>query len=117
MVVLVVETQCLSGRAEVVVVLRIVAEVAGVEEAGVAEVEVVGNRDVRPDAGFLQSRYVLAGAVLGVACDLAGMDAPPEDGAPESRSSMGRFSVTSEGVTKTLRTILALPPSTTLWTW
>src|SRR3712207_6094201 len=52
-VVLVLETQCLSGRAEVVVVLRIVAEMTGAEETGVAEVEVVGDRNVRPEAGLL----------------------------------------------------------------
>src|SRR5215204_924479 len=80
--VLVVETQYLSGWAEVVIVFAIVAEVAGTKKAGVAEVE-VGDRNVRPNASLLQSRYVLAGAVLGVTGDLTGVDAPSEDGAPE----------------------------------
>src|SRR5215210_2968440 len=82
MVVLVMKTQCLSGRAEVVIVFGIVAEMAGAKKAGVAEVE-VGDRNVRPDAGFLQSRHILAGTVLGITGDLAGVAAPAEDSAPE----------------------------------
>ncbi len=111
-------TQCLPGRAEVVIVFRIVAEVAGAKEASIAEVEVVGDRNVlRPDARLLQSRHVLAGAVLRVPGDLALGWMRHRKTVLQSRSSIGRFSVTSEGVTKTLRMILALPPSTTWWTW
>jgi len=51
-VVLVLQTQCLSRRAEVVIVIGIVAEVPGAKEAGVAEVE-VGDRNVRPNASLL----------------------------------------------------------------
>ena len=47
-----VQTQYLSGRAEVVIVFGFVAEVPRAKEAGVAEVE-VGDRNVRPNASLL----------------------------------------------------------------
>src|SRR5215212_3939753 len=74
--------QVLVCGTHVDVLLGVVAEVAGTEEVGVAEVE-VGDRNVRSDAGLLQGCHVLAGAVLGVAGDAAGSDVPPEGGAPK----------------------------------
>src|SRR3954469_13286206 len=74
--------QVLVGRADVGVLLGIVAKMTGAEEAGITEVE-VGDRKISFDASLLQGRYVLAGAVPGVACDLTRFDVPAKDGVPE----------------------------------
>src|SRR5215212_6022069 len=74
--------QLVLGGTNVEVLLGIVAEVAGTEEAGVAEVE-VGDGHVRPDARLLQGSDVPAGAVPGVTGDVAGSDAPPEGAPPQ----------------------------------
>jgi hypothetical protein len=110
-VVFVLETQGLPSSTDVVVALGIVAEVPGAEEPGVAEVE-VGDRKISPDTGLLDGRDVLARAVSGVAGDVVEPKAPPK-AVPQRRSSIGRFSVTSEGVTSTPKMTRALAPSTT----
>jgi hypothetical protein len=85
------------------VLLGIVAEVPGAEEAGVAEVEVIGDRHVRPNAHPFEAGHVLAGAVLGYSTVTWWGWMRHRKMVLQSRSSIGRFSVTSEGVTRALR--------------
>ena len=89
---------------------------AGAEEAGVAEVE-VGDRHVYARMPIL-SRPATFSRVPYLASPVTWRGwMRHRKMVLQSRSSIGRFSVTSEGVTRALRMILALPPSTTLWTW
>jgi hypothetical protein len=67
------------------------------------------QRGVGANAGLLCGRYVLPGAVGGVAGDPAGTRTPQRKMVLKSRSSMGWFSMTSAGVTKTERITRAFP--------